>query len=290
MKQTKPARGVERRTDRYESARGCLLAVAAFTLLNVILSATGTDMYFLFSASIPLLLMSLGSFLCGRYPEDFYTGELEGMEFLDMSFFWVMVAVAVAISALYFVCWYFSHRRRVGFMIAALVLFATDTLLFFLFYGIAVEVLIDLLFHVAVLVYLILGVVAYYKQKRAVADGAETENLGDEDEDEDGDENGDEEDGEPEPDTPSLRFAEEGKSRTLLEGTAHGRHIVYRRIGRVNELVIDGKVYDEYNALIERDHMLSAVLDGHVYLAGFEGVHSYISVDGEDLARKIRWI
>ena len=46
-----------------------------------------------------------------------------------------------------------------------------------------------------------------------------------------------------------LRMADtDVKSRTLIVGEYEGYHIEVRRVKRTNELVIDGKVYDEYEA------------------------------------------
>ena len=79
------------------------------------------------------------------------------------------------------------------------------------------------------------------------------------------------------------------KSRILLEADAAGHHICYRRVKRINELVIDGYVYADVEMLIETAHVLAAQLDGHVFQAGFDGVaHSYIRVDGAQVARKLR--
>ena len=89
-----------------------------------------------------------------------------------------------------------------------------------------------------------------------------------------------------------LRLADtEVKSRTLLEFKAFDRSIVYRRVKRVNELVIDGKVYDEYVALFERSHMLTANIDGHAIAVGFDSVgFSYATVDGMVVAKKTRLV
>ena len=75
-----------------------------------------------------------------------------------------------------------------------------------------------------------------------------------------------------------------------MEADALGRAIVYRRVKRVNELVIDGRVYDEIEALVEFAHSLKAQLDGHLIEVGFDGwVHSYLKIDGQTVARKTRF-
>ncbi|MBQ2767915.1 MAG: hypothetical protein IJF49_07550 [Clostridia bacterium] len=58
-----------------------------------------------------------------------------------------------------------------------------------------------------------------------------------------------------------------------------------------NELVVDGLVYDDYTASMELPHELTARVDGHEFTAGLmRGSRSYISADGEVVAKKIRWI
>lgn len=81
------------------------------------------------------------------------------------------------------------------------------------------------------------------------------------------------------------------KSRTLLEATVQSYHICYRRVKKTNELVINGRVYDEMTAVIEFAHELSATLDGHKILAGYDDQSfSYLVFDGKTVAKKKRWI
>ena len=79
-----------------------------------------------------------------------------------------------------------------------------------------------------------------------------------------------------------LRYADNDvKARIFLENDIYGHKIVYRRVKKTNELVIDGKVYGEYVALLERTHLLTAAVDGHTYGAGFDGRgFVYLTVDG----------
>lgn len=81
------------------------------------------------------------------------------------------------------------------------------------------------------------------------------------------------------------------KSRILLEASVPGYDICYRRVKNVNELVINGVVYDEKKGIIEFTHTLSAVVDGHEIEAGLsEDSFSYIMFDGECLANKRRLV
>ena len=90
---------------KYSAARSNLLLIVVFTALNLLLLATNSGTYFLFSASVPYLIGDLGMFLCGRYPDELYEG-LEGMFFLDTSFFVIMMVIAFLILALYMLCWF----------------------------------------------------------------------------------------------------------------------------------------------------------------------------------------
>ena len=79
------------------------------------------------------------------------------------------------------------------------------------------------------------------------------------------------------------------RSRILLEAKKDGYNICYRRVRQVNELVINGMVYDEMKALIEYEHKLYAVVDGHKIEAGLdEESFSYIYFDDELVAHKKR--
>ena len=79
------------------------------------------------------------------------------------------------------------------------------------------------------------------------------------------------------------------KGRILLRATAENYTIVYRRFKCVNELIVNGKVYDEKKAVIEVAHNLCAVVDDHTIEAGLdEDSRSYIRFDGFTVAEKDR--
>ena len=92
-------------------------------------------------------------------------------------------------------------------------------------------------------------------------------------------------------DNPVRRADRSVKVRILLEARVEDYEICYRRVKSVNELVINGIVYDEKKAVIEFTHNLSAVVDGHTIEAGLsDDSYSYIMFDGECLANKQRLI
>ncbi len=92
-------------------------------------------------------------------------------------------------------------------------------------------------------------------------------------------------------DNPVRRANRSVKVRILLEARVEDYKICYRRVKSVNELVINGVVYDEKKGIMEFTHNLSAVVDGHTIEAGLsDDCYSYIMFDGECLANKQRLI
>ena len=93
-------------------------------------------------------------------------------------------------------------------------------------------------------------------------------------------------------DDTSLRRADPTlKHRVLLEKKLDGYEICYRRVKSVNELVINGLVYDEKKAVIEFPHTLSASVDGHLIEAGLDqDSYSFIAIDDNIVAQKKRLV
>lgn len=250
--------------EKYTKARNNLLLMLILTVINIILYLVGSDTMMLFSATVP------------------YFGIIIGSVAGSQAFFMFCVCIAVAILILYLLCWILS-KDHYGWMITALVLFIIDTLAMIgMYLGIGeFSGILDVVIHAWVLYYLITGV-RYGKQLKNMPEeqinDAEQEQTAIPVEAEDM------------AHTPILRIADTTvKSRILLEADAAGHHICYRRVKRINELVIDGYVYADVEMLMETAHALNAQLDGHVFQAGFDGVaHSYIRVDGVQVARKLR--
>ncbi len=258
----------------YNNSRANLLLVVAFTVINIVLLATLSDTYFLFSAYIPYALVTVGMMLCGMFPPEFYEG-LEQGEFLGQSAFYIFLGIALIFVVLYLLCWIFSKNNKSGWLIFALVLFSADTLGMFAFQGLALDGILDVAFHIWVIVSLVMGISACSKLKKMSqeTDGAVIQEQNDET-----------------IKTEPIRIADTYvKSRILIETEALGHVITYRRVKRVNELVIDGNVYDEHTALVEFAHSLKANIDGHIIEAGYDGIaHSYLKIDGELVAQKVR--
>ena len=156
------------------------------------------------------------------------------------------------------------------------------------FFGIYWDMILDYAFHAWIIVILSIGIHAHFKLKQLPedADSASDTHL-------DGEtvERADlEEDSYKADDSASLRTADMNvKSRILLQAQSNGKTIIYRRVKRTNELVIDGLVYDEYVALVEQAHILYAMIDGHAYEVGINAAGMmFIIVDGQRIAKKLR--
>lgn len=298
---------IENLEKRIKNARGTLLAVVIFTVINAILLVTQSYSYFLFSAFVPYALVSLGMDLCGFYPPEYYGADYYLVEFLPPAVFYVFLAIAIVIMTIYFVLWLCSAKHPKAMFIVAVVLFSMDT---FAMIGLTLtgdslfSSAIDLIFHIWVLVSLVLGVIAAAKKKKCIAseEMSAASVLGGTEmpQSEAAEESAPtEEEGKPAettsatmPDSVPLRKSERHvKHRMLLSYNALGHEIEYRRVKKTNELVIDGNVYAEYTALMERSHQLTAMVDGHRFEVGFDSLssQSYISIDGQLVHSKLRW-
>ena len=277
----------EKLENTYKAARANLLLVVVFTLINIIGSVLGSESYFLFSAHIPTYFAILGAILCGRYSPEYYAAiGITEADFFGTPVLVALVAVAVVLTLLYLLFWALS-KKRVGWLIAALVFFVADAAFMILSYGISFDMILDILFHALVLYYLVAGVMAHYKLKSLPA---EEENVPVEGAFEAGDYQAMPDSAQLE-NSPILRRADmEVKHRVLLETEALGHKICYRRVKKVNELVIDNYVYAELESLKERAHVLEAQIDGHRISVGYDGFsNSYAMLDGNVIAKKIRW-
>lgn len=266
---------------KYKNSTYNLLLIIAFSVINVVLLVTNSDTYFLFSAFIPYCLADYGMYFCGMYPEEYYY-DMQDMEFADKSLFAVALAIAVAILLIYLLCWFLAKKKKIAGPIAALVMFVIDTVAMVVVAGISTDLIIDYVFHAWIIFSLANSIIIYNKLKKLPEEEIESEWA-----EEDGEQN---EYASLQENSDILRMADnEVKARILLEAEAPGYHIVYRRVKKTNELVVNGRVYDEYEALVEMPHSLIAVLDGHKIEVQYDASsHMYIFFDGEKLAKKLR--
>ena len=244
---------------QFKAARSNLLLMVIFTVVNIVLLYTGSESMLLFSASIPYILVAMGVF--GGNFELFVFGMI----------------VSVVLIVLYFLCWLLS-KKHPGWLIVALVLFILDILAMVGLFLLAEEAsgIVDVLFHGWVLYYLIIGIISAAKLKKMPAEEPVVEAVAVEDQ--------------PVADpVPLHRIGEDEKCRILLEHTYGSYRIVYRRVKRTNQLVINDYIYDQIELLAEPAHSLSARIGGHEIVVGFDGAaNCYCTVDGEQVAKKMR--
>lgn len=265
---------------KYKTSRMNLLILVIATAVNLVLLVTNSNSYFLFSAYIPYFITSMGMYLCGLFPEDYYQGELP--VFNNNIVFIVLLAIAIVITLFYLLTYFMSNKNRSGWLVVALVFFSIDTLGMIALGGINAEAIIDVLFHAWVIYYLVLGIGANKKLKNlppeevAVEAQQEAQTA---------------EAAEPVESTPLRKADAEVKHRVLLEKRMLKYDICYRRVKHTNELVVNGDVYAELEGIIEQPHTLCATIDGHNIAVGTNNAsRSFIMFDGEVVEQKIRLI
>ena len=276
---------------KFKRARSNLLIMLICTVVNILLMIFEADLYFLFSAFIPFIIVDFGMLLCGLYPSEYYTQGIEGLKIFPNQAFAVFLAIAAVFILLYLLSWIFSKNQKKGWLIFALTLFSIDTAFMLIFMDFQISTLIDMIFHGWVILSLARGIHAINKLKTLPEDEEVQPEISTDPENTTEDiaiQN----DEAPEilQNSMPLRLVDpEVKARILLQAEVGGYNIVYRRVKRVNELVVNNVVYAEYEALVEFEHTLTATLDGHTIEACYDGkLFSIIKFDGEQVAKKIR--
>lgn len=141
-------------------------SVILFTVINIFLLVTNSNTYFLFSAAIPRMLIDFGMFFCGKYPAEYYGGDKSMYDFFGNGLFILTIVGALLILGLYLLCWFLAKKRKVAWLIVALVLFVVDCVLFFYWYGFSSDMLIDLVFRGWIVLSFIMGIEAHFILKK----------------------------------------------------------------------------------------------------------------------------
>ncbi len=134
---------------KYNRSRANLLLVTIISVVNLFTLALNGS-YFLFSATIPAIPVEL-------------TMPMSEEEVVVFADFIVPIIIGIILTVPYLLCFFFS-KKRVGWMVAALVFFSLDCLALFALYDLT-SVIIDILFHAWVMFYLITGVIHGFKLK-----------------------------------------------------------------------------------------------------------------------------
>ena len=142
---------------KYKNARLSLLLVLIFSVLNLIMMFSNT--YLLFSARIPLVIATVGLIM--------------HQDTMEVIYLVITIALAVITLIPYLLCWLFS-KKRVGWMIAALVIFSVDTV--FLLIDVPsylasgdFSIFIDVIIHGIIIYELAVGVSSGFKLKTEAA-------------------------------------------------------------------------------------------------------------------------
>lgn len=150
------------------NGRGSLLMLLGFSAVNLLLLAVNAGRYFLFSASIPYYLVLFGMVM------DTPAGA-ENYVFGDYAT--VALIIALAILAMYLLCWIFA-KKKYGWLTFAAVLIVLDTvgllLITFTMLENPMENIMDILFHAYLCYLMIRGAMAVRKVKHMAVDDLES--------------------------------------------------------------------------------------------------------------------
>lgn len=237
----------------YRMARIDLLLVIILTVINIVLLVSDSQTTMLFSAFVPYFAVAIAVYDGAAW---FLQGSL---------------IFAFIVLALYLLCWFFSSKHY-GWLIAALVLFAVDTLaVVFYYWGMWSYGIFDMLIHAAVLYYLFRGVRCGRYLRRLPQDVPEETTVCIEN-------------------TAPIRRAEDAaEAAVLAQAETSIGFVCYRTVDKVYELVINGFVYAEAELLMETAHELRAIYDGHFVQAGLMAGSAirYINLDGNRIAQNL---
>ena len=144
---------VKQQAVKFSKARSNLLLVIAFTTINMVLAISGSDLFFLFSATIPSIILGVG--------REF------AIEFSNNAFLVAGIVISSIFVLVYLLCWAMAKRVR-AFILVALIFFSIDTLLFLGIFMLMLSeldfsLMIELAFQAWVMFSLITGTIAWAK-------------------------------------------------------------------------------------------------------------------------------
>ncbi|MDD4124395.1 MAG: hypothetical protein PHW77_01520 [Eubacteriales bacterium] len=264
--------------EKYKMARINLLMMVLLTCVNILLILVDSDRSFPFSAFLPQFFFFLG------------LNKVTGVPAFNTIGSALFITLGTLII-LFFLLSYIFSKKKPGWMITALVLFSIDCLIFIIMALQTFEpsYMIDILFHVWVMYYLIVGVKysEYATLLPEIPEGSlslvydgtagEAENK---------------ETSGALSDTKSLGFpVEANKEKILISASVHGMEIQVRRTRRLIELIINGNVYAiKEEKLVQQNYRIGAVLGGHKIETEYNQSSQVLYVDNLQVERKLRLI
>lgn len=150
---------------RYNTARTNILLVIILTVINSVLLFLGSDTYFVFSAAIPYYMTMMGLLYTGRMPAEWYEG-VEGFIPEPDVVLYIYLAIAIAFVVFYALTLALSKKHGYGWVLAALIVFVGDTFAMFYLNGFAEDMILDIVFHVWVVISLARGVISAINLKK----------------------------------------------------------------------------------------------------------------------------
>lgn len=122
--------------------RSSLLLILVFTVVNLLFVMLDVDRYFLFAASVPYYLTSLGKGLDN--------GFVDGAWDINGTYTITALVISAVILAVYLLCWLLS-KKKTGWLTVAMILFILDTVALAIFtfalYDNPMVNLVDFLLH-----------------------------------------------------------------------------------------------------------------------------------------------
>lgn len=286
MQDPKTAKGIIS-VKNYAMARAGLLIVLIFTLVNTLFSFFDSEMYFLFSLSLPLYFI---------YPEGIMAGEMIDIIFLVIS---IVFIAAIAL------CWLMS-KKHFGWMIGALVLFLIDcyflgVMIYFAeaMYGAGLEFTFDAIIHILVIVETIVGIVAGAKLKKLTPKGTAAtaadillffeEDLSGKAQPSEAAATTEIERNEL-PDSPILGAYDGKNIGAYLIVVYDGKQIQIVRKMSATLLIIDGQIYAQKKGMINKSYDLSCNVSGVAYqfthTVNFASAMFTLTANGKTIAIK----
>ncbi len=147
-KQAKADEDISTLEMKYKSARWNLLIIVICTAINILLVSLKVDMFFLFSAYVPYLLVLYGNLFCGKLPPEYYEGEdMSTLTFFEDTFLVGMIATSIVVMLFYLLAWFFSKNEEGNWLLFALVLYGIDFIVMVIVFGIQLLMLFNYFIH-----------------------------------------------------------------------------------------------------------------------------------------------
>ena len=157
-------------TIKFNSGRFNLILAVIFSVINIVFMLLNVNFFIFFAAELPCILVGFGLVFTAKYPRIYHPvkASVDGSaRLLPDSFLYLMITISAFILLYYVLCWVFSKKQHPGWLIAAAAGLFIDTgfSLVLILVGGGIYALINVVFHIWVICFLISGAVACNKLK-----------------------------------------------------------------------------------------------------------------------------